>query len=306
MTSAETPPRDPRELLARLDPALAQAPIAPLGQGWDFHTYVVTHPTDAPLLLRISRCDDPDERAREVAHDAAVLELVAGRVGLAVNRVVASDAHEGVFLMTLVPGAAADVKPPRDLRLFGQAMGAFLRELHSIPLFEAAAVATVEPSPQVWRDQLTAGWASVRDGLAERPGVEVRDRPDIDAFLAFPVPEPPVELVLCHNDLGEDHILLDAAGEVTGIIDWSDAVLGDPARDLALLWFDFGESVAEGAFTAYGCGPGGRGGDATLRERARWFAAIAGIGGVVHRAQHDDPGLAETVRRLRQILSVRV
>jgi aminoglycoside phosphotransferase (APT) family kinase protein len=41
------------------------------------------------------------------------------------------------------------------------------------------------------------------------------------------------ELVLSHNDLGIEHVLVDPATlEVTGVVDWSDAAIVDPGARL--------------------------------------------------------------------------
>jgi Ser/Thr protein kinase RdoA (MazF antagonist) len=47
----------------------------------------------------------------------------------------------------------------------------------------------------------------------------------------FPCPDP----VLCHGDLGPSHIYLDAAGRVSGVIDFGDAGSGSLVHDLAVL-----------------------------------------------------------------------
>ncbi|HEV7127859.1 MAG TPA: phosphotransferase, partial [Ktedonobacterales bacterium] len=42
--------------------------------------------------------------------------------------------------------------------------------------------------------------------------------------------------VVCHDDLKGEHILIASAGDaITGIIDWSDLSLADPATDFAAL-----------------------------------------------------------------------
>ena len=45
---------------------------------------------------------------------------------------------------------------------------------------------------------------------------------------------PTAPVVLVHGDLYERHLLVDEAGALTGVIDWGDLHLGDPAVDLAL------------------------------------------------------------------------
>src|SRR5690606_16070564 len=64
----------------------------------------------------------------------------------------------------------------------------------------------------------------------------------------FRSPARPAVAVLCHNDLGAGHLLVDGeppAVVVTGVIDWGDAALGDPAVDLARLHRDLGPAAAE-------------------------------------------------------------
>jgi aminoglycoside phosphotransferase (APT) family kinase protein len=51
-----------------------------------------------------------------------------------------------------------------------------------------------------------------------------------------------------HNDLGIEHVLIDpATWTVTGIIDWSDAAVVDPACDFGLLHRDLGPAAARAA-----------------------------------------------------------
>ncbi len=47
---------------------------------------------------------------------------------------------------------------------------------------------------------------------------------------------------LCHRDLTTDHIL-ESEGKITGIIDWGDSCIGDPAFDLTGLVMGFGEKA---------------------------------------------------------------
>jgi aminoglycoside phosphotransferase (APT) family kinase protein len=56
------------------------------------------------------------------------------------------------------------------------------------------------------------------------------------------------ELSFIHHDLSPDHVLVDpGSGRLTGILDWTDAILGDAARDFVFLvaWggWDYAEEV---------------------------------------------------------------
>lgn len=51
--------------------------------------------------------------------------------------------------------------------------------------------------------------------------------------------------VLIHNDIKGEHILVDAeSGQITGILDWADAGVGNPAVDIAGLVLTVGTSLA--------------------------------------------------------------
>jgi aminoglycoside phosphotransferase (APT) family kinase protein len=65
----------------------------------------------------------------------------------------------------------------------------------------------------------------------------------------LPPPEPPV---LVHGDLHFRHVLVDGDGAASGVIDWGDVCLADPAIDLQLVW-SFLEPEQRAAFLdAYG------------------------------------------------------
>jgi aminoglycoside phosphotransferase (APT) family kinase protein len=60
---------------------------------------------------------------------------------------------------------------------------------------------------------------------------------------------------LVHGDLQAAHVFVDpSTGHVTGILDWSDAGLGDPHHDLAVLTVGHGEHLDD-VLEGYGPGP---------------------------------------------------
>ena len=74
--------------------------------------------------------------------------------------------------------------------------------------------------------------------------------------------------MFCHNDLGAEHMLVDVkTNTVTGVIDWTDAAVSDPARDLALVYRDLGPAVFELTLAYYG-----KPFDDADRERALFYA----------------------------------
>ncbi|MEE6295311.1 phosphotransferase [Georgenia wangjunii] len=58
--------------------------------------------------------------------------------------------------------------------------------------------------------------------------------------------------VLVHGDLHVRHVLVAPAGEATGVVDWGDTALGDPAVDLMLVYAAFAGDARAAFFDAYG------------------------------------------------------
>jgi aminoglycoside phosphotransferase (APT) family kinase protein len=100
--------------------------------------------------------------------------------------------------------------------------------------------------------------------------VPVVHRRAVAAFLEAPPPAGGWTPVFSHNDLGIEHVLVDPGTvAVTGVIDWSDAAIVDPAVDVGLLLRDLGPAAlqaAMGRYRAEGDDP------AALEERAVFYA----------------------------------
>lgn len=74
-------------------------------------------------------------------------------------------------------------------------------------------------------------------------------------------------MAFCHNDLGAEHLLADQkTGIITGAIDWADAAVTDPARDLAMIYRDLGPRVFDRTLAQYG------GGSTAPTERSAFYA----------------------------------
>jgi aminoglycoside phosphotransferase (APT) family kinase protein len=60
--------------------------------------------------------------------------------------------------------------------------------------------------------------------------------------------------VLVHHDLRGEHLVVSGDGRVRGVLGWSDAVIGDPAEDIASLAVAVGTPAAVRAATLAGYG----------------------------------------------------
>jgi aminoglycoside 2''-phosphotransferase len=111
------------------------------------------------------------------------------------------------------------------------------------------------------------------------------------------------EPVFTHHDLSADgHILCDPKrGEITGIIDWGDAVIGDPAIDFTGLYWDCGEQFAKNALAKYDGMV-----DDTFWERTVFYYRIGGFyeiehGQVTQDETHVQKGLSHLSKTLQQV-----
>lgn len=96
--------------------------------------------------------------------------------------------------------------------------------------------------------------------------VPAAHRRPVDAFLTAPPPEGSWSVGFSHNDLGIEHILVDTDGTSTGLVDWADAALVDPACDFGRIYRDLGPPALNAALRQY------EPDDPRLTERAIYYA----------------------------------
>jgi aminoglycoside phosphotransferase (APT) family kinase protein len=110
--------------------------------------------------------------------------------------------------------------------------------------------------------------------------------------------EPAASLVLAHDDYGSDHVFV-ADGRITAIIDWENAALDDPARDVA--WWQLYGPAMGGGVDAMRAGYG----PATdqFDERMHAWVYAEGICGVAHVVrEHDPDGIADMIAHTERFL----
>ena len=233
--------------------------VAKLNEGLDNAAYEV----NGELIVRKSKEADPAIRAESTRREADLLALLTGLSTLPVPEPLFADPEAGVLAYSKLPGLPLIDHPVAEPARLAPAMGDFLGRLHRAPLEKM--------EPPVERDfyPLTA-WRedAERDYLEIADQVPLAARPSVEDFLGRTPPAEPRAAAFCHNDLGAEHVLVDVeANTVTGVIDWTDAAIADPVRDLALIYRDLGPQVFNLTLAHYG----GRFDDAD-RERAVFYA----------------------------------
>jgi aminoglycoside phosphotransferase (APT) family kinase protein len=150
-------------------------------------------------------------------------------VPLPVPEVVAVESDH--LVLTRVPGSALLHLPRVERRAFAAELLEFVAVVHSLEVD-----VPVDDTPlEAWLDEAREIWPSVRHLVPA--AVEKA----LDA-----APGPAAPRVFIHGDLGAEHVFA-AGGRLTGVIDWSDAAIGDPALDHGRLMRDFGVAGDERA-----------------------------------------------------------
>ncbi|HXW46106.1 MAG TPA: aminoglycoside phosphotransferase family protein [Streptosporangiaceae bacterium] len=222
------------ELVAAQFGALAGTPVRSFGSGWDHDLFSV----GPEWIFRFPKRAD---RVPWLLREIEILSVAGSRLGSLVPRFELIGAPSGRFRYPFVgyrrlPGIGADQVPasgPAGLAALAADVGRLLTALHRIDpgLMPPAPAASDRGS---WSAQVRADLAAAADAVRPllRPDVRARAEP----YLAGEVPEPPAAgpQRFLHNDLGPEHLLVDPlTGRLTGVIDFTDAMVGEAVHDFA-------------------------------------------------------------------------
>ena len=234
-----------RRLLAQF--ALAGARLHKLAEGWDNSVWLV----DERYAFRFPR--------RAVAipgleREIAALPKLAPQLPLPVPvpAFVGEPTEEYAwpfFGAELIPGVEAGVAElDDDARLeIALELAAFLRALH------AARLETELPHDPNGREDMPKRVGLAREELAELERLGLwNPPPQLEPILeeALRLP-PPATRSVAHGDLHFRHLLVEGCA-ASGVIDWGDLCLADPAIDLPLFWSFVPPHHREAFLDAYG------------------------------------------------------
>ncbi|RBQ15420.1 aminoglycoside phosphotransferase family protein [Spongiactinospora rosea] len=237
-----------KTLVGRHLPGYAVRTLVKLGEGLDNLAYEV----NGNLIVRSSKEVDPEMTRREVEVLRAIVECGT----LPVPEVVFADAEAGVIAYAKLPGTPLQTALTTDVSKLAAPLGEFLGSVHR-------AVTSVPEDVAPLAEWLAEATENYEVAAGHIPATARRT---VERFLNVTPPAEPEKLVLCHNDLGSEHILVNG-DTITGVIDWTDAAVTDPAVDFALIFRDLGPEVFELSLAHY---PG-----EIVRERAVFYARCA-------------------------------
>jgi aminoglycoside 2''-phosphotransferase len=167
--------------------------------------------------------------------------------------------------------------PLPDQRMVLSSLASFLSTLHALP-----AETIRQPDGTIARTWSGAQFAelyrSTRRAEIART-VSPRTLARFDAFHdALAMLQPGVAR-LAHDDLSDDHILVDGS-RLSGIIDFSDAAFGDPVIDFAWFWH-LGEANVDRLLQDYKFASE----DSSLKTRSHWIFVRSMINQLWYRVQ---------------------
>jgi aminoglycoside 2''-phosphotransferase len=140
-----------------------------------------------------------------------------------------------------------------QLAALAPALATFLNELHSFPVAQAIQNGVQGHTPAQWREIYQERYADLQVRIFPLLDKQLRmkseqlweDFLENEALFAF-------KPVLIHCDLACEHIFCDLLrGILTGVIDWGDATIGDPALDFVGLHNGRGREFTERVLAYY-------------------------------------------------------
>ncbi len=204
--------------------------LAPIGGGFDTRIFAfrltgASSDWARPLILRIL---GPEHAPTRALREAAVQNAVA-RLGFPAPRVLAASADPSILGGPFLVMERVDGRPMVEVKRLGvgAALARIQLALHALdarPLIEAV-------------ERIGEGSAVTFDGLLAQleervVGHSLDGLRGVMRWLRERRPPAPPRAVICHGDFHPQNVLM-AKGAVSGVVDWPNAVVADPAFDVA-------------------------------------------------------------------------
>ena len=238
-------------LLDACFPALHAQRSSLLGEGWDSVALLVND----QLVFRFAK--RPDAAVRQ-AREADLLPLLRDRLPLPIPRYTytwTDPAWPGKRIVgyRLIAGESLMLTHPEHRATQAAQLGEFVGALHAVPLEEAQRHGVAGRDAASLREAYRGFFAKVRANML--PLFTVQEQAAIVAFWSGYLDDDACFTfipTLVHRDLVAEHVLFDpATGHLTGVIDWGDAGIDDPAVDFAGVRRQLGAEFARQMLAAY-------------------------------------------------------
>lgn len=243
-------------LISRNFPQIAISTARPITRGWDSFVLEV----NGELIFRFPMRDDVIAYLEKEMGLLPVLEPTLSTPIPHFDYIGHGDANYPFMFVgyrKLGGVALEDTRiTPEQLAALAPALATFLSELHSFPVAQAVQAGVEAHTPESWREMYRERYIDLQKrvfplldkvdtGLRAKSERLWEDFLDNEALFTF-------QPVLIHDDLACEHILCDPVrGVLTGVIDWGDATIGDPAMDFVGLHSGHGRVFTERVLARY-------------------------------------------------------
>jgi aminoglycoside 2''-phosphotransferase len=239
-------------LIAARCPGLGVRSVAELGAGDFCLAYLV----NGDRVFRFAR---HAEATPSLRREACLLPRIAPQIDLRVPvpEIASFDSEPAFVAYRLLPGPTLTLERYVTLPSAGRdrctrQVASFLGQLHATDLGLARACSVTDEGYRVPFDGLLD---RVRQHLSGIGAVSAPMLAWVERVIAEyrgTVGRSEYSPALLHGDLSSDHILIaEESGEATGIIDFGDMTIGDPAWDFVYLYEEYGADFVDRCARAY-------------------------------------------------------
>jgi aminoglycoside phosphotransferase (APT) family kinase protein len=235
-TDRELTLEDARKAIQTQFPSVDTAELRYLASGWEFDAYLTR---DGWVFRFPRRAESAEFFEREARVHELVLQHMPARI--AIRRIELLGEPSASFPYRFgghrfIPGVSADEISADMHHALARDVAVAFNALHAIPESLAHERGLAGKS---YDDLESADW--FEQGKRVAGNLEGGD-PVVDEAISWfmaqilPLPSYSGPLRFIHCDLAAEHLIADGAtGHLQGIIDWTDAMLGDPVRDFVAL-----------------------------------------------------------------------
>ncbi|MCL4326331.1 MAG: aminoglycoside phosphotransferase family protein [Candidatus Thermoplasmatota archaeon] len=247
--------------------------VVPIAKGWSYMVYSI----DDSLIVRIPKFTNYNEK---IKIEVDLLRALKGLLPITIPepeiRMVKKNGIDTMFMIySQIPGIIPDPCYMNNINYFkiGAYLSSFLNVLHTIPL---SIVDNIKLN-RVGAINLKNRYKMIFIKL-KKYGFPLLNNATVvylqnlfDKFLSLDLSD--FTPVLIHGDIGPGNILFNQnCLHITGIIDWEDCEVGDPAIDLAGVRSYLGNKIFNIVYEKYTGKI-----DSTFMERIRFYESVIGI-----------------------------
>ncbi len=233
-----------REFISKQHPEFPIRSLAILGEGLEN----IAAEVNGDIIFRFAK--NPSGR-KAIQKEIQLLELLTGVGSVEIPVPIAELSGNNHYAYKKIQGhpliLVLDQMADEELSSICHVLGNFLSELHSISPEHLKGLVPVDAEPfKELIHEARDTFNSVKDIVPEAVHASVQE------FLDSPLPKKPVKYTFIHNDLGIEHLIVNSGkGNRLGVIDWSDAAIGDPAVDFSRIYRDLGAERLKKVFGQY-------------------------------------------------------